>query len=267
MNRLKNGLATLTLASSVAAQDLNYQPKLDSDGARVDYNKTQEAIGEVSNPLNIFIKNTLSSEYRASGFAMSDGPVNQSLVSISRPNVLMKDDLAEIYGWSNFDLKTGTFSEIDAGVTYSFPLLEDFLGGKLSGYGEAFIWEYPDGRFGDNDKGLIGKIVYSGPFNASIKATQLLTSNQGRLYELNVSKGFELAKMENGNTISLTPQITAGTMDNFYGFNGPAFVNYGATLGFQKGNIGLEVFLTQQEGLQDGFEDGLLGGLGFSISF
>ena len=110
-------------------------------------------------PLNFFVKSTFVSKYRISaGFVLSDEPVNQTLFSVSKSNVFMENDVLDGYIWENTDLESGSLAEADFGADYTFPISDDFVGGKLGGYVELAHWEYPDGRLGDNDKGLITKL-------------------------------------------------------------------------------------------------------------
>lgn len=266
------GLVSLVLGTAAAAQPVSDNGlELKGGPAQFKYyspEAQEEPLPEKEDPLSLFVKNTVASRYHTvTGFVMSEGPVNQSLVSLSKPNVFMKGDVLDGYVWSNLDLKTNTVSEIDFGIDYTFPIAENVLGGKLTGYTELAHWEYPDSRLGDNDKALSGKLSYEGPVSASIKATQLLTSGRGRSYELALSKPFELGKLDDKTSITLTPVISTAHLDDFYDFNGFSNVQAGVDFSLKRGNLSLDAYIRQQEGLQDGFEDRTLFGIGVSFSF
>ncbi|MEK6824334.1 MAG: hypothetical protein AABY02_00610 [Nanoarchaeota archaeon] len=217
--------------------------------------------------MNFFVRSTFVSKYRISaGFVLSDEPVNQTLFSASKSNVLTNGDVFDGYVWVNTDLESGSLAEVDFGADYTFPISDDFAGGKLGGYVELAHWEYPDGRLGDNDKGLITKLNYSGPVDVCLKMTQLLTSGCGREFNLNICKPFTLYESDNGTTIALAPMVSTSYLDNFFA-DGFSNVQYGADLFVKNGNTSFDIFLRQQEGLQDGFEDGIVVGAGFSYSF
>lgn len=271
MKKYHAGLAGLVLGTNALAQPtLDTQLKLQTEPLSFTYTTPQpttEQAPETENPFSLFVKNTVASRYHTvTGFIMSDGPVNQTLVSLSKPNVFLEGDVLDGYIWSNLDLKTGTVSEIDLGIDYTFPIAENFLGGKLTGYAELAHWEYPDGRLGDNDKTLIGKLTYDGPITASVKATQLLTSGRGRSYELALSKPLELFNSE-GTSITLTPIVSTAYLDDFYDFNGISNVQAGVDLSVKRDNMSFDAYIRQQEGLQKAFEDQTLFGIGVSFSF
>lgn len=262
------GLAGLVLGANALAQPAqDLQLQVEPLSFKYTTPQPQEPLPEKENPFALFVKNTLASRYHTTtGFIMSEGPVNQTLVSLSKPNVLMEGDVLDGYVWSNLDLKTGTLSEVDFGIDYTFPIAENVLGGKLTGYAELAHWEYPDGRLGDNDKTLIGKLTYDGPITASVKATQLLTSGRGRSYDFAVSKPFELFKNDD-TSLTLTPIVSTAYLDDFYDFNGFSNVQAGADLSLKRGNLSLDAYIRQQEGLQEGFQDQTLFGIGVSFSF
>ena len=96
--------------------------------------------------------------------------------------------------------------------------------------------------------------------------TQLLTSGCGREFNLNICKPFTLYESDNGTTIALAPMVSTSYLDNFFA-DGFSNVQYGTDLFVKNGNTSFDIFLRQQEGLQDGFEDGIVVGAGFSYSF
>lgn len=258
------GLAALALATPTLAQEQDSGSHLGTD-TKFEYGvpKVQD-----ESPTGLFVKSTFATKYRvAGGFTMGEGPVNQSLVAVSKPNILMEGDNAEAYIWSNFDFDTSSFSEVDVGIDYSFPIAEKFLGGKLGGYFELAHWEYPDGALGDNDKGLIGKLNYEGPINATLKGTQMFTSGQGRELDLIISKPISLGETREGTKFTLTPTVSTAYLDNFFGYRGITNVQYGADFSIKEGNKSLEFFVRQQEGFQAGMEDGPVAGFGISIGF
>lgn len=270
MKKHFGGLAALVAGANALAQPtVDTSLKLQVEPLSFTYTapQTQEPLPEKEKPFSLFVKNTVASRYHTvTGFIMSDGPVNQSLVSLSKPNVFMEGDVLDGYVWSNLDLKTGTLSEVDFGIDYTFPIADKFLGGKLTGYAELAHWEYPDGRLGDNDKTLIGKLTYEGPLIASVKATQLLTSGRGRSYELALSKPFELFK-NNDTSLTLTPIVSTAYLGDFYDSNGISNVQAGADLSLKHENMSFDAYIRQQEGLQEGFQDQTLFGIGVSFSF
>jgi len=222
-------------------------------------------------PFSVYMSTGFHSKYRVDGgFTLSDGVVNQSIVDVSKSDVLGKGTTLGGYVWQNFDFKTRGISELDIAGYVNFPLRDNFLGGKLGGALELALWDFgniANGSITQNQAvGLMGRLNYSGPIDATFELTQMLSDGRGREYDLILSKSFDLGKVGDV-TINATPNFSVSYLDDFFGITGLSNVQYGLSVGANKGNFSLEAYVEQQEALLNVFESGPVFGIKASLGF
>lgn len=250
MNILKKvglGLGALVIAASAQAED-----KIQTEKQPV---------------TSAYVQTTVASDFVApSGFRMGKGAVNQTYVEGNAGPV-------KGFVWSNYRLGEEKPNEVDVAANVNFPIAKIKKGplkGDISGFVGAQVWTYPTPEFGDKPDVLLeAEVKYTGPIDVSVNVRKGMTEGIGkdssRVY-VRGSKLFELLNKESGLKVTLTPEISAAYLDEFFGVTGKAHGTVGATLGVQKGNFNLEAFVKQQFG-DNGMETFKYGGISAGWAF
>ncbi len=220
-----------------------------------------------------FASSALKSEYvSGAGSRLSEGPVIQNYAEVSFGNVFRNKDNLSAWYWDNHDLtaKQGPRgekpNEIDLGITYGFPLSKQF-----SMRFSPAIFYYPEGFFGKHpDKCLSAGIHYSDKIEADLNLDYMMPNHgvqDSSRVIAKVAKSFPLGEL-NGWGVSLTPNVKAAYLIDWYGTKGLGYVAPGITLRAKKGNFSLDLFLSRQIGNEKaGREDFTYGGLSAGWGF
>lgn len=162
------------------------------------------------------------SKYRFNvGVAPLSNPVTEASLSVNCGNF-------DIYVWGVHNNDSGNINEVDIGVGYSFSRGE--FKGRIGV--ERYFFE-EDEMKGDF---FVGDIAYEKlPLDLSGRVVMDL-SNKGTLSEFSLSKSFNLRKSKK-IPIILTPSVTVGCLDGFFGFKDcPSNIVYKTSLDTNKGN-------------------------------
>lgn len=187
-----------------------------------------------------YVETALVSDYVARDGAMVEGQVRQDLLYLNLNKHL------SAFIWQNHSYEEGEFNERDFGMSYNQPLTD-----KLSVSAGYQYWSYPSGTFGDYDHVMEFNANYSNKLDLRFDITQLLhdhNTNSGTRYYLKASKSFSLGEIK-GCNVTLTPSISTGAVNDYYGRSGHSQITPGVNLGFNRENLGVNLFFNNQHGI------------------
>ncbi len=213
---------------------------------------------------DIYVQSTIATNYVfGSGHIIGrkdpkkHGGVNQNLVSLSKGNL-------SGFIWSSYDFQDKELHEIDVGVDYAISIND-----KLSLTAGYWRWNYPSELLGEHgDNVLNAGASYKGKIDFDARIIHLIAHDNvedGDFFSGKISKTFPVYKKKNLK-VSITPDISIGYSDNFYGVHGLTTITPGASLNFQKGKFDFSLFVNVQDG-KSGAEDLTYGGVRFGWAF
>ncbi len=183
--------------------------------------------------VNVSANTTIASDYvTRAGFVVGDGPVNQNTISANYGNL-------SAFVWNNYDLGDKEMKEVEVGVGYNHKI-NDKVSSRLS----VQHWEYPSSG-GHNDVVESG-IHYSGKVETDMILTHLMSgdSKGGNMIHLKIAKPFQL------KDATLTPNVNATYLDDFFGLDGVSKTYAGISASKKIGDFNVEVSYGKQFGKQ-----------------
>lgn len=177
--------------------------------------------GDGTSKFSSLLSTTFASDYFTKpGFVPGRGPVNQTLL-YSEYAINSRSGVSGLF-WTDYDFSDKVFHEIDLGAYFKARTSSKrgFLDGQFEarfGY-EMFI--YPSKLLGERPDHIIrGGLHYSGPIEIDAEFTQLLTSGEGEMLALTVSKSVILFRSDSF-TLVVSPALKATVLNNFFGIDG-----------------------------------------------
>jgi len=264
------GLASIVSGCNVPQQnaDMEALKLMRSRPTAVSEEKKEEKREEKEKAVEIYAETTFASNYVfGSGMIIGredpkkHGGVNQTFVSLSKGNLTG-------YLWTSFDFqdseKGNGLHEIDAGIDYTLPVTKDIS--ATVGYAS---WNYPSKLLGKHGDHIFhGKVRYNGPVDIEGGLIHLMNHedvDNGEFYFAKASKTFPIGKVF-GRDISITPNVSVGSVDNFYGQDGLATITPGVGFNIEneKGKPFCRIFVNFQDG-KNGADDLIYYGITFPM--